>query len=519
MRFFFLAAVVGACVLSGSSKSRGQAPAGPSESWKSLITFETTGPTAEQNGAEPALDQKLAQLKQELADLEKKVHIAQQVNQPDVKQQIEILSKQIETQQKMIQLLLEQVKKQPPALEAQAKRAAQRDVELSQAIDNVVEHQDAQERYGPWLPSQIKALFLPSGNNETPLTISGALAVGYTNLQGTPQGFYFGEFSPDFFLKLNDWIFMESEIAVGPGGAVNATFAQADFIVNDWLTVIAGKFVAPIGWYNERMNNPWINKLPADAPGAAPLLWLQVLPAISLMGVQARGSFYLGNSPFKMEYSAYVSNGLNVTPAAPGAPTIDELANLEGMTGTESNALGTFAFGGRIGLWYPEAGLEVGLSGLINGPYVFGGFPDSISLFAVDFNYRKGNWDVRAEYGFTYQQAGSFLPNDIVRQGVFAQVAYRPYDAKTQFFRNLEFVYRFCYVDFSGIDPTTLNLAASPPIYGTPLDVPVRRFQHEVGINYYFYPRAVLKFGYQFNDEPGFELNDNHAMVEFAWGW
>ena len=60
------------------------------------------------------------------------------------------------------------------------------------------------------------------------------------------------------------------------------SFAQADFFVNDWLTIIAGRFVAPIGWYNVRINNPWINKLPGDAPGSAPLLWLQVLPPMAM---------------------------------------------------------------------------------------------------------------------------------------------------------------------------------------------------------------------------------------------
>ena len=128
---------------------------------------------------------------------------------------------------------------------------------------------------------------------------------------------------------------MEAEIGIGADGSVSAgSFAQADFFVNDWLTIIAGRFVAPIGWYNERLNNPWINKLPGDAPGSGPLLWQQVLPPMALLGVQATGAFYLGHSPLKMEYAAYVSNGLNLTPATAGAPTIDELANLENMTNT-----------------------------------------------------------------------------------------------------------------------------------------------------------------------------------------
>ena len=317
-------------------------------------------------------------------------------------------------------------------------------------------------------------------------------------------------------LKLNDWIFLEAEIGIGSNGSVSAgSFAQADFFVNDWLTIIVGRFVAPIGWYNERLNNPWINKLPGDAPGCPPLLWLQVLPAMSMLGVQATGSFYLGCSPLKLEYAAYVSNGLNFSPATAGSPNINELANLENMTNTFNIISNGKAFGGRIGLWWPEVGLKGGISGLYNGDYVKGGFEDSISLWAVDLNYHKDNWDVRFEYGMTYQHAQNFIANNIRRQGFYGQVAYRPRDASNKCLQNTEVVYRYSYVDFRGIDPTTLDLTA----FSTPVDVPVRRQQNEFGINYYFYPRMALKCAYQINDEPGFHLHDNQFIAELAWGW
>ena len=63
-------------------------------------------------------------------------------------------------------------------------QAAQRDVELANAVNDLREHQDAEERYGPDLPAQLKELFLPSGNNETPLSIYGTLAVGYSKILG-----------------------------------------------------------------------------------------------------------------------------------------------------------------------------------------------------------------------------------------------------------------------------------------------------------------------------------------------
>src|SRR5262249_4449480 len=147
---------------------------------------------------------------------------------------------------------------------------------------------------------------------------------------------------------------------------------------------------------------------------------------------------------------------------------------------------------------------------MFNSVYI-DGFPDNITIGAVDLNYRKGNWDVRLEYGINYQQAGSFagtpglLENNIRRQGFYGQVAYRPYDSCNRYLQNTEFVYRYSYVDFSGIDPTALDLAT----FSTPMDVPVRRQQNEFGVNYYFAPRMVLKCAYQINDEPGFHLHDN----------
>jgi hypothetical protein len=492
-------------------------------------------------GTTPANDLKVTLL--EMEALHKQEEALQGgVQDEDTKKRIENLQAQIRTLEKMVKLLaekqppkepsvapaLEKVQLQTATLEARSNQAALRDQEIADAVSDLREHIDAQERYGPLLPAPLKELFLPSGNSETPLSIFGALAVGYSKIFGnpataalgagrpsTPGGFYFGEFTPDFLLKLNDWILLQAEIAVGPTGAVSAgSFAQADFFINDCLTISAGRFVAPIGWYNLRLNNPWVNKLPADAPGSGPLLWQQVLPPFSLLGVQAMGSFYLGCSPIKLDYSVYVSNGLNLTPATPGSPTASELANLENMENTFTIIQNKPAVGGRLGFWWPEVGLEQGFSVFYNPAYVQG-FGDSIRLFAFDLNYHKGNWDVRAEYGMTYQDAKNLQGSDITRQGLYAQVAYRPLDCGIRYLENFEAVYRYGYVHFQGIDPLALDLTT----FATPIDVPVRRQQHEFGINYWLARRMVLKCAYQINDEPHFQLHDNQFIAELAWGW
>jgi len=549
MRFHLQMALAGLLVLAGSRVADAQGQSGDRQTVNYPVA--RAGDTAPQQATYSSVEnteERLAVLQESVSDLRKQQLAMQAAPSTDQqKKQLELLQKQVEVQQKMIELLVEQMKKQVPGgaavdklqteiatLQGRSLQAAQRDQEMAQAVDNIVEHQDAVERYGPLLPDKLKELFLPSGNNETPLSIYGALAFGYSKILGdsttaanglgrpsTPGGFYFGEFTPDFLLRLNDWIFLEAEIGIGSDGSVSAgSFAQADFFVNDWLTLIAGRFVAPIGWYNERLNNPWINKLPADAPGSAPLLWLQVLPPMSLLGVQATGSFYLGCSPIKLEYAAYISNGLNLTPAMAGSPTINELANLENMEDTFTIISNEKAVGGRLGLWWPAMGLEGGVSAMYSGDYVASGFEDALGLWALDLNYHKGNWDVRAEYGITYQQTGTFagtpgLTGNIRRQGFYGQVAYRPWHVANKYLQNAEVVYRYSYVDFHGIDATALDLTT----FTTPVDVPVRRQQNEFGVNYYFYPRLVLKCAYQVNDEPGFHLHDNQFLTELAWGW
>jgi len=48
----------------------------------------------------------------------------------------------------------------------------------------LVRNRIALERYGPQLPAGLRELFVPSGTNETQLSIYGALAVGYSHILG-----------------------------------------------------------------------------------------------------------------------------------------------------------------------------------------------------------------------------------------------------------------------------------------------------------------------------------------------
>jgi hypothetical protein len=480
-------------------------------------------PPADQEVRLQSPETSLAQLQKDVADLRSQLAAAQGAAQQDEKQkqQLQLLQKQIEKQQQMIELLLEQVKKGPLAgpaaeklesrvasLEARTRQAAQRDQDLAQAMDNLSEHLDAVERNGPRLPETLKELFLPSRTNETPLSIYGQIFGTYRKFphnQGAGE-FSLDEFDPWFLVQLNDWILLEVELFVSPGGA-GVDQGQIDFLVNDWLTVVAGRFIAPTGWFNERAHPAWINKLPDF-----PLVLRQVAPAdYSLNGVQLRGARQLDGLPLKLEYSAYAANGFGL----PGMPSFTDVANIEAQKESTADINEAMAYGGRLGLWYPELGLEAGASVFFNSPY----FPlagSDIQLWQLDFNYHKGNWDVRFEYADMRQGTSGLTDESIRRFGYYAQLAYRPYHVSNRLLQRTELVARYSRARFHGIDPTAIDFSA----FDTPIDIPVNRNQYTLGINYYVYPSLLLKFAYEINHERNdIHLKDDVFFAQVAWGF
>jgi hypothetical protein len=206
--------------------------------------------------------------------------------------------------------------------------------------------------------------------------------------------FTFDGFEPVILLQLNDHILLETELEFHLYG-VEVGYAQMDYVVNDWLTVVAGRYLAPIGFFNERLHPAWINKLPDF-----PLIERQVsLSDFSLNGVQLRGAHYLCCSPVKMEYSLYVANGL----ALPTDTSLTGLADLGGTKETNKQANDAIAWGGRVGVWVPGCGLNCGFSGFFNRPDGETAGP-RINLWGIDAGYQKGNWDLRFEYAEMYQK-------------------------------------------------------------------------------------------------------------------
>src|SRR5262249_44238092 len=121
-----------------------------------------TGAVEPPNDAQTVVGE-LARAEQELRALREE-QVAQEggsVQDEQTKKRLEILEKQIETLEKLVNLLADQLKKQPSVdkletqvatLEARSVQAARRDRELAYGLDTLNEHVDAQDRYGPPLP-------------------------------------------------------------------------------------------------------------------------------------------------------------------------------------------------------------------------------------------------------------------------------------------------------------------------------------------------------------------------------
>ncbi len=463
--------------------------------------------------------EELRKTQQALAELDKqRAEAAQAPADEQAKKQLDVQRRQLDLLNRMVRLLASELEKQGPAvtrmqtqvatLESRSKQAAQRDQELANGLDNLNEHVDATQRYGPSLPAQLKQWFLPSGTNESPLSIYNVLSMRYNEFisdKGIGK-FQFIEYDPSILLKLNERFLFETRLEIHPDG-LEPEYAQIDWLATDWLTVVGGRFLTPIGSFNERLHFLWINKLP-DFPIFA---WAVVPFDFNLNGAQARGSFYLFGSPVKMEYALYAANGFGV----PGAGGVTDFAFIQGQTDSSKSINSAIAYGGRVGIWIPAVGFNGGVSYFGNRPYTRGIDGVNIDIWDIDLNYHMGNWDARFEAAQTFQNTTPFIGTNILLQGLYAQIAYRPYDVSNFFLQRTEAVFRYSVFRGSGYTPDQLDLTAFTFVN----QAPVSRNQYTFGVNYYPYPSMALRAAYEINQEIGTTLKDNVFLASFVWAF
>lgn len=358
---------------------------------------------------------------------------------------------------------------------------------------------------------QVKSLATSAQPGTTKPLLTGWAGAGFEDRKGEKSTFT-ATFDPILLWKLSDRLFFEGELEFGLNrnpdtGAgeteVNLEYANLSYIANDYLTLKAGRFLAPFGTFADRLHPGWINKLP-DQPLA---VGEDSISPWSELGVQASGGFPAG--PTKFNYAVYVSNGPRLNTTDPDRAGLLEFDNNVDIN--NNKAVGT-----RIG-FLPIPELELGYS--FQYAKVGEDVDASAYLHAVDLNYvrscphLKGVVDVKAQWMWskvsdvTYDTgSGPFTFNNR-RDGGYAQLAYRPSLVKNKFLQNLEGVCRWDMIN---------NPSGAPAESGTD------EKRWTFGLNYWLGSSTVIKAAYQFGDRttPGTgRENVNAILFQAAMGF
>ncbi len=302
--------------------------------------------------------------------------------------------------------------------------------------------------------SQIQPIY-PAPNPAPRAThdflVTGDAEVQFGKAAGGNGTFGLADFAPIFLFRANDNVLFEAGFDVtlannvdgngnptgGSSTAVDLSFAQLDYMLNDYVTVVAGDMLLPLGTYSERAAG-WLNKIPDD-----PLV-RDYLPG-SGIGAQLRGAIPIGSGAQLMTYSVYGVNGPSSTSLTnANAGNLDLGGNVGDTQNWHSNPSG----GGRIGWFYPwglHYDVELGVSGQTgqwsdySGSYLWSAAVLDAAIHLSPY------FEVKGEYVNTWQQtdnAGTLNPN-----GVWVQAGYKLAGLKKDFpvINNLELVGRYDY--------------------------------------------------------------------------
>lgn len=254
--------------------------------------------------------------------------------------------------------------------------------------------------------------------------ITGMADLIYQKVEGQNGSFAQAHVAPILLFRANDKTLFETElemkVASDGSSELGLEYAQLDYLVNDSLTLIAGRFVLPLGVVREKHDAVWINKLP--------LMPLPESDATALIpendiGLQARGAFHLSD-PLLMTYAIYMGNGPGSGEDGPGHfdPAGEWVPTGNGFQGGMS-ASGKPNGGGRLALFYSKKAnhdFELGVSGQTGK-----GAENLLwSAFALDAAVHLGpNLEVRGEFINTWENTMDV--GTLERKGWWAQAAYK----------------------------------------------------------------------------------------------
>ena len=315
------------------------------------------------------------------------------------------------------------------------------------------------------------------------------------------------QFNPGFHFQYKDLIIFEAELELEfeEDGETELAleYSQFDIFLHDYATLVVGKYLSPVGQFQERIHPPWINKL-SNAPagfhhdGAQPE---------SDVGLQLRGGVPIGERS-AFTYVLALGNG----------PRMSEEGNVE-FEGFGSDDNKNKAFGGRIA-FLPMPYLEVGgsfLKGKVQGIEGAGDLlPTSAfaKVWGVDAAFTRDAFDVRFEYlkntrnpinSFDEEHGEVEMLEKLSLEAWYAQIAYRlPELGNASFTQNLEPVFR--YGEFRVEGNHHLEEQAHK--------------RYNIGLNYWMAPSAVARVGLEIRRFFEEEIqNETLIQLQVAYGF
>jgi hypothetical protein len=319
--------------------------------------------------------------------------------------------------------------------------------------------------------------------------LGGYGQVGFSDGNSTNSRFNQVQFSPIFHYQYRDDLLLEAELEmeVEENGEtkIGLEYLTIDWLINDYMALVTGKFLSPLGQFRQNLHPSWINKLPSAPSGfghdqAAP---------ISDVGIQLRGGIPFGDSSH-VNYAVFVSNGPELELNEDG----DEIEAVE-SAGFTRDIDGNKLFGGRIG-FLPIPNVEIGLSGSVGDIALEGESDRDYEVFGVDFYAQVAKLDIRGEY---MKQEVASLSSSIAEEGQQWEAWY------------LQSSYKFFTTKFEAV-------ARYSDFDSTHADQDQR--QWAIGLNYLIAPNAQLKLAYEFNEGLADSSNDDdNLLLQMAFGF
>lgn len=325
--------------------------------------------------------------------------------------------KMLEEHQKLVEEMKEMKAFKARFDESQKKVAAQQ-TETDQTLDAMDKDiKAAKQMAKDSLPGSTKFL------------LTGYGAAGFISQDHGGDQKFEATFNPIFLWKLSDRIFFEGELEAeleGHETSLSLEIAQLSYVVNDYVTVGAGKFLNPMNYFVERQHMSWVNKLPDK-----PLAVYDGLLSEADVGFQIRGAVPLGSTKFGYAFFAANAPELRVDTNSVDAT---ELGTLE--FNNFDNSAQHIAVGGRVG-FFPIPELEMGYGFQVSDVSPPGSSTVNSLLQSVDISYvhdstrLKGTLNLKAQWVWSHVDKFNFDPGGPSpftnsRDGGYAQVAYRP---------------------------------------------------------------------------------------------